>query len=48
MIGKAPTTPAAAMGPHWIWIFPIRVDTPTGMVCASGVDVIVRAIKKSL
>src|SRR5581483_10229261 len=39
MIGSAPMTPAAAIGPHSIWIFPISVETPTGTVCAFGVEV---------
>src|SRR5581483_8944072 len=47
-IGSAPTTPAAAIGPHAMVILPIRVETPTGMVWESGVDVMVSAIRKSL
>src|SRR5581483_7236435 len=48
MIGNAPITPAAAIGPHSIWILPIRVETPTGTVCAFGVEVSESAIRKSL
>src|SRR5205807_9689164 len=47
-IGSAPITPAAAIGPYSIWIFPISVETPTGTVCASVVDVRESAIRKSL
>src|SRR5436190_857463 len=48
MIGSAPITPAAAIGPNSIWILPISVETPTGTVWASGVEVRDRAIRKSL
>ena len=37
-----------AIGPHSIWILPISVETPTGTVCESGVEVSVSAIRKSL
>ena len=36
------------MGPYSIWILPISVDTPTGTVWASVVDVSESAIRKSL
>ena len=48
MIGSAPITPAAAMGPNSIWILPISVETPTGTVWALGVEVSESAIRKSL
>ncbi len=47
-IGSAPITPAAAIGPYSIWIFPISVETPTGTVCAWVVEVSESAIRKSL
>ena len=47
-IGSAPITPAAAIGPYSIWILPISVETPTGTVCAAGVEVSESAIRKSL
>src|SRR5207247_4705019 len=48
MIGTAPITPAAAIGPHSIWILPISVLTPTVIVCELGVDVNDRANRNSL